>query len=868
MELWERTSVLDVLDDLLRGSSGGGRIALVAGEAGLGKSSLVTEFARRCGTRARVLWGGCDRMVTPRALGPLHDIGRQTGGLLADRLNAYGAQEEIFTAFLDELTGPRQRPRPVVVVEDAHWADGATLDWLAFLGRRIGRLSALLVVTYRDDEVGVEHPLRGTLASLPSTIVRRVTLPPLSEACVAEQARRMGRDAGTIHRLTGGNPLLVTELLKTDGDAVPEAVQDLILDRLRALPSPARELAQLVAVIPTRADAAIVAGASELVDLCIGAGVLVPAGDGVSYRHELLRNAVEDSLSPARRASLHQRALGILSQVTGIDPSRLVHHARLAGDSAAVLRHARTAGADAARQGAHREAAAHYQAAAATADRLPEPQRAELLEAYAVEAHLTGLYKEGLQARQTALAIREALGQPEEAGENLRWISRLAWLTGRAALAWETAARAVTLLEAGPPSRRLAMAYSNQSQLYMLAYKFDQAVTWGERARELAERLGDLDTAIHVTINVNTARLADGDTDAWTAMEQTHERAAAHGFFEHGARALSNLGNIAADELAQYAAAASPIDRVLEYAKRHDLDGWIHHILGTRARIRMERGDWSGALADADAALRRMGLLGVGAVWPLIVRGRIQAAGGHPEALSTLDEAARQAAGIRDAQFVLPVAAARSEYFLWYGDVERAQEEARRGLALALSVSRQPFVIGRIAYALWRAGGTDPLPATIAAPYQMMITGDWDGAAKEWARRGAVFLRAKALSGGDRSAAVEALRILDGLGATVAAEHLRAELRVRGLSRIPRGPRRATAANVAGLTARQVDVLALLADGLSNAQIAQRLTLSAKTVEHHVSAVLHKLGVANRAQAAAAAHRMNLGDGEAGRDPR
>src|SRR6478609_3755663 len=105
MALWERAGALELLDRLLDESADGGRVALVAGEAGIGKSSLVVEFARRSRERraARVLWGACDRLVTPRALGPLHDMGRQTGGVLAARLEAGANQEEIFAAFLDEL---------------------------------------------------------------------------------------------------------------------------------------------------------------------------------------------------------------------------------------------------------------------------------------------------------------------------------------------------------------------------------------------------------------------------------------------------------------------------------------------------------------------------------------------------------------------------------------------------------------------------------------------------------------------------------------------------------------------------------------------------------------------------------------------
>ena len=152
-------------------------------------------------------------------------------------------------------------------------------------------------------------------------------------------------------------------------------------------PAPARDLAHLLAVVPTRADPPLISDAPEQVDLCIAAGVLVPNGDGVSFRHELFRSAVEDSLSPMRRAELHRQVLRVLAKVPDADPGRLVHHALLADDHEAVLRYGQIAGAAAARQGAHREAARHYQAAAAYSSSLPEPERADLLERYAAEAH-------------------------------------------------------------------------------------------------------------------------------------------------------------------------------------------------------------------------------------------------------------------------------------------------------------------------------------------------------------------------------------------------------------------------------------------------------------------------------------------------
>jgi DNA-binding CsgD family transcriptional regulator len=861
--MWERDAALGLLDRLLSDSATGGLIALVAGEAGLGKSALVAEFARRSGARARILWGGCDRLVTPRSLGPLRDIGRQTGGPLADRLGARADQEEIFAAFLDELSGPRQRPRPVIVVEDAQWADEATLDWITLLGRRIGRLPALLVVTYRDDELAPDHPLRSTLASLPSAVVRRVPLLSLSPECVHEQALRTGQNPVQAYRLTGGNPLLVTELANAAGRAVPGAVKDLILDRLRALPVAARELAQLVSVVPTRADAAIVAGAAggddvaDLVDRCIGAGVLVASGDGVSYRHELLRSAVEDALSPPRRAVLHQRVLDTLAGIPGIDPVRLVHHARYAGDAPAILRYGQVAGADAARHGAHREAAALYRAAADHADRLPGPQRAELLELYALQAYLAGQLGESLRARQRAAAGREELCQPRQVAENLRWISRLAWWTGQATLAREATDRAVTVLAAEPPCRELAMAYSSLAQLHMRAWKHEEAIAVGERARVMAQELGDAETVVHAIINVQSARLNLGADDAQAALEEAHERAAAAGYVDQAVRALVCLSGSLADELGQPGSAAVQLDRALAYAREQELDGYLDYLIGARANLRMHSCDWTGALQDAAAALAGPGQFAVTAVLPLVARGRIEAARGQPGALSTLDEAARQADKIGEPQWVAPVAAARSEYFLLNGDSDRAAAQARQGLAMAAG-AYQPFQFGALAYRLRQAGGTEPTATAVAEPYRLMISGDWAAAAAAWTARGAAYLRLEAMSAGDRTAAAEALRVLDGLGAVRATERLRARLRQRGITGVPRGARRPTAAHPAGLTARQAEILAMLTEGLSNPDIAVALTLSRKTVEHHISALLDKLGAASRGQAIAIAHRRNL----------
>jgi len=256
----------------------------------------------------------------------------------------------------------------------------------------------------------------------------------------------------------------------------------------------------------------------DALDSCLAAGVLVAAGDGVSFRHELLRTAVEESLSPMRRMMLHRRILERLVALPDVDPGRLAHHARAAGDDDAVLRYGRIAGTAAARNGAHREAVAHLRAAAAVAERLAEVERAELLESYAAEALMAGQPEEGLVAALTALALREELDAPDKISADLRLISRLAWWTGDAARSREAATRAVAVLESGPPDRQLALAYGNLAHRYVHTYELDEAVAWGERAQALAEQLGDNATAIHAATIVNAARLAQDRAAAAEAL--------------------------------------------------------------------------------------------------------------------------------------------------------------------------------------------------------------------------------------------------------------------------------------------------------------------------------------------------------------
>jgi DNA-binding CsgD family transcriptional regulator len=870
MDLLERAPLLDELSGVLAATADGGRVVLVAGEAGIGKSALIRGFSERRSADARFLVGACDPLLTPRALGPLHDIARQTGGRLADLLASGAPREAVFAAFLDELD---QGSRPqVVVVEDAHWADEATLDLLVFLGRRPERTPALLIVTYRDDEVGIDHPLRGVLGALPQGVVRRVRPQPLSEAAVAELARRAGRPAAGLRTLTGGNPLLVTEVLAAGDPGVPLTVRDLVLARLAGLPADAREVARLVAVVPTRAELwlleAALAPEPAAVEACVAAGLLVFDSETAGFRHELLRQAVEGSLSTLGRRELNRRVLAALTGAGDreVDLARPVHHAREAGDTEAVLRYAPEAARQAAAVAAHREAVGHYRAVLPHAGRLPAPDRAELLERYSVEAYLSGLSGEAVAARRAAVELREAAGDREPLGEGLRWLSRLHWWDGNRQAAEAAAARAIAVLEPLEPGHQLAMAYSNHAQLDMLAHRHEAAMGWAGRAIELARRLDDQETLSHALTNIGSARLLAGDLGGRDELERAFEVAVAAGLEDHAARALINLATIGA-EVRDYRHALPDLDRALAFVQAHELAGYVQHVLGHRARVKLDQGDWAGAEQDALAGLAERVQGGARVVDALVPLGLLQARRGDPEAAATLQEATERAFATSELQWLAPVAAARAEHAWLRGDDRQVAEEAAGVFELAARAAH-PWFAGELASWLWLAGAPPPLPPAAPEPYRLLLAGDWRAAADAWRTLGWPYQRALALACGDQDEALlEALALLDGLGARQTAQRLRRQLRRRGHLRVPRGPTRATAANPAGLTSRQVEVLELLAEGLTDAQIAARLSLSTKTVGHHVSALLAKLEVGSRRQAAEAARRLGVAlakDGEPG----
>ena len=405
IQLLERQDQLAALERSLQDvRSGSGKLVLLCGEAGVGKSSLVEAFAAEHSDECRLLWGGCDSLATPRPLGPVHEIAA-LASICQERDRANGRMPgPLFRAVLEDLTRPERMS--VVILEDFHWADDATLDFIRFIGRRIQRTNSLFIVTYRDDELCLTHPVRLVLGEQTGEHVVRVRLVPLSLLGVETLAKQSGRDAALLYAATGGNPFFVREVLASPDEHVPTTVRDAVLARLMRCTEATRLLADFLSMTPGKTEAWLVESVIGLdeaaVDEGVNRGLLLRDGNAFRFRHELARHAVHGTLATERARTMHQRILDVLAK-RGADLAQLMHHALCADNAGAVLEYAPRAGREASRVGAHREAASYFSAALRYSALLPGASRAELFELHAQECSITNQTVESVMSATTAL---------------------------------------------------------------------------------------------------------------------------------------------------------------------------------------------------------------------------------------------------------------------------------------------------------------------------------------------------------------------------------------------------------------------------------------------------------------------------------
>ena len=854
MELLERGPALAMLADYAaEARRGDGRLVMIGGEAGVGKTALLERFQREL-PDARWFWGACDGLFTPRPLGPLYDLADQFGGALLDLCDRGAGRAELFRALLRQASAPG--PLNVIVVEDVHWADEATIDLLRFTGRRLRETAALLVVTYRDDDLGADDPLRVALGEFArQRTTRRISLAALSADAVRALASGSDLEAVALYRLTGGNPFYVTEVLQAGMAEVPASARDAVLARAAGLGGEARQVLEVAALTGARVEPWLLDASPPAVDQLLACGLLAADGGRLRFRHEIARLAVEQAIPVHRRAAIHERIFTVLRSSGARDEARLAFHAEGAGDGTAALRYAPAAARRAAGLGSHREAVAQYERALRFAACTDDATVAGLYDDLIDELRLLDRVEEAASASTRALELWRAVGDRRREGDSTRRLSCTLWHLCRGQEAEATAETAVAVLEALPTGIELAWAYANLATQRLLRGRHQEAIQNARRAQAIA---GPAGVAAVVSDALNTEAVSTAILGReWTGlMERALRIALDGGLHAEAGRAYGNFCAVYYDQQ-RFADAEPRYADGIAHCDEHDITTYGTFLRSERTRMLEKTGRWDEALALSEEVLDRSAPAPVTRLCPLNRIGAILARRGEPGVWACLDEAMATAEQTGEPQQIVPVRLSRAEAYWLEGRTAEAAREAER--ADDAADRADTWWYGAVAAWLRRTGSARTPRGELAEPYQHQIGGHWEKAAQLWTDLNCPYEAALArLDAPEEGALRAALSALTDLGATAVARLARQKLRALGVRSIPVGPRSATRGHPLGLTRREREILEGICAGQTNAEIGARLFISAKTVDHHVSAVLAKLGAPNRNAAAAKAAELGL----------
>jgi DNA-binding CsgD family transcriptional regulator/tetratricopeptide (TPR) repeat protein len=855
MRLIERESQLAALQQYVReASQGQGRLVLVSGEAGVGKSVLLEEFARELDD-ARWLWAGCDGLFTPAALGPLLDIANQIDGDLLQLCRADAKRDQLYGALLRQLGD--LKTLTVVVIEDVHWADEATLDLLSYLGRRIQHLHVLLLVTYRNDGLLANNPLRFTLGALAGQrATRRLSVPTLSAGGVGTLAQGTGIDAGEIHRLTAGNPFFVTEVLQAGSDALPTSIRDAVLARTRTLSTAAREALDVAVLIGSRMQSKLLVSLVDdplVVDELLSHGLLIKDGDDLRFRHEIARVAIEAAVPPYLKAAIHTKIMDALLFAGCDDDARLAFHAEGAGNAELVLVYAPRAGHRAAALGARREAAAQYERALRFVPETDIRTRAELLDNLAQQLDFVDQRENLLETCSAAVGLWHELGDSKrECDSLLRLCGNLWWLC-RGADCSEASSALFKLAEPLGPSQQLAKAYNSQASRRASTGRYEESLALALQAREMAQQLG-LGAVISESFSIE-AQVVHAMGHDWTLPMRAALETALSGGHEYQAGAMFAVvywmycGDLRYEEGEQI------YNQAMAYCDVHDIGTFANCLMAERAGVFEKLGRWDECLATTHTMLEERPLSPSNRMQPLCYQAKVMARRGQDGFWPYLDEAMQLALGLDEAEWLSFVGLARVEAYWLEGRLNAARAELDR----VRDVSAGVVVLSRGWIALWARRLTGIAEPIDLEPFASQVAGDAVHAAELWDRLGYRYEAALALQDTkDEALLRESLARLSDLGAEAAARLVRQRMRDLGIRSIPAGARTTTKAHPRGLTAREQEILELLSQGQSNEEISASLFISVRTVEHHVSAILGKLGATTRKDAAKEALKLGL----------
>ena len=864
MELIERDGFLSLLHTGFKkiNSEEEGHCFFIMGEPGIGKTSLTKTFLNQVEKESIQYVGACDSLFTPRPLAPLYDLALQIKADWTDNIESIVSRTELFTKFAHELSDKNKTV--VLVFEDIHWADEATLDFIKFFARRISRMKCLFILTFRDNEFGKEHFLRSVLADLAPDTFTRIQLTPLSRQSVYKLANEKGYDAEEVYHISEGNPFYVTEILASYSPGVPDNIKDAILSVYDRQEEGTKNAWQIFSIIPEGLEvnrfAIIKASWDEAMDHCFALKIIVVNNNKIIFKHELYRRTIESSLSPFKRIALNKKLLELLlnSFEEAGEVERILHYAKNANDNKLVVKYAPLAARKAALVGAHIESAKLYLTAIEYAEGDDLNQLVEFYEAYAYECYLTSQIKDAIIYQAKALKIWQKKNETERTGNSLRFLSRLWWYEGYHEEAEKYGNEAIEILKSQPSSKAKGMAYSNMSHLKMTADQSEECLFWGEKAIAIARELNDEETIAYAlnsmgaTLMLYEASLSKGID----LLQESLAIAKKNSYHEHVARAYSAMGSNGVTSR-DYAFAKKILEEGINYCEENDIDSLKLDMQSWKVRLLLETGNWNEAFQIADMLIKNENLFTVVKIASLAVVATINIRRGNPNVLPLLLEAKAKAFETMELQRIIPVFLALLEYEWITGKVfiesEMLGETINNFTRFENFSKKSRFYFwlrkARKEYLEYRGryNGYDVSNTTIAKEEASL-----------WEKLGCPYEQALALFEGNENDKRTALSILQQLGADAIVEKLKMEMRSDGIKKIPRGLRESTRANPCGLTNRELDVLQLLQKSGQNKEIGEMLFISPKTVDHHISSILFKLEVNSRSKAVIEALRLGI----------
>lgn len=855
MYLVEREEFLASLQsDLRRAGRGEGCCVMLAGEAGMGKTSVVRQFCAANGNEHTILQGTCDALFTPRPLAPLYDIAWQLRPDLWPQAGDTPDRAAFFSSIFRELS--KQKQTTIIVFEDVHWADEATLDFVKFLGRRISQLSCLFILTYRDNEIYPGHPLRNVLGQLPVHSLTRLTLTPLTRPAVEKLAAERGYSGEDVYSISGGNPFYVNEILAGYSEGVPDNIKDSILSVYNQQTEKTKRVWEILSVLPTgfelkyleKMEPSYIGG----IEHSISSKILILNAGIIFFKHELYRRTIEASLSPFVRIALNKRVLALFREnfEQNGEIERIIHHAKNANEYEWVTHYAPIAARHAASVGAHTEARRLYLSAIEYYQGDNKDLLLQFYECYAYECYLTNKHKEAIIYTVRALNIWKEKNDREHMGNAMQFLSRLWWFEGNRKQAESYGNQAVEVLEPEPSSKAKAMAFNNMSILKSTLDQSDECLFWGEKATAIAQDIEDKETYAHAMAIMGSMLMMDRSSmqQGIELLQKSLKIALENGYHELVARAYTSIGTDGVT-IKEYQLAKTALAAGILYCEERDLDSQKVYMLASQARLNLETGSWDEAHHIAGSLLKIEDLFPIAKIGALTVLATIKLRRGEQDALQLLVDARTLAFETMELQRIIPVYLAFLEYE-WLTGKGHIQPAA---LSEAIGAMTQLKVFSKKSrFYFWLSKtGKDHL-AVNENPEEkddqvgkLSVVND----VEVWAKWGCPYEHALALFEGDNIDKKKALTLLQALGAAAVCEKIKQDMRATGIKSIPRGARQSTLSNQAHLTLRELDVLKLLKESLQNKEIGDRLFISAKTVDHHISSILFKLQVSSRAKA-------------------